>query len=201
MHPIVNALPIIIFISVIELRERFKEKFYLVLNSKMFKRSFLVYITINFIILLGRATYPAEDNLTIAQYIQKEIHKNKLKELYLISYDSHTVFQFGSLSGNFYKPKEAKEEIIGKDAPPQKRNEKILSFVKKLQEQNIDQFFIYHEHKKFYLGDPPFPEDFLFIRSQCSFEYNMLEEIEIKYNLYRLIRGKSTIKTIFRCSI
>ena len=169
MFPIINALPIIIFISVTDIREKFTERFNLIVYSKRFKIWFTIYIVINFIILLGRSTYPAAHRIIVAKYLWQEIHKHDPKQLHVISYDSAKVFHYRLLSLSFYKPRKAYEKVIFDNEPRQKRKEQILSFIKELKEKNIDDFFIHYEHTKFYSGEVPFPEDFLFMKDQCPF--------------------------------
>ena len=202
MFPIINALPIIIFISMINFKEQFEEKLSRILNSRALKISLQIYFIVNFLALLGRATYPAEYNLAISKYLVQKVRKQKFDIHFIISYHPDMAFVApGVLPLNFYKAKGIYEKIIHRDLSPKERIKKIHMFIKEIKGKDIDSFYVNFRHTRFYSGERPFPKDFLFMRNQCSFEYNMLEEIQIKYNLYRLVRSESKLNSLFKCNI
>ena len=221
MFPIVSIIPIMLFISIIKLKEKFSVRFKNFIQSKKVQIWAKVYLVFNIILLLQRAVLPVESRLVIAEYANRKL-KNKFNQVNFISYSPQNIFSHINLKRKFYKPQNMSETIMGKYGDPENKNY-IKTYLNELKSKNINTFFInfnhhklygdnfiitlinswgkYFGHTKMYPKEAPFPKDFLFMKEKCVFEYNMLENKFIKYNIYWVIRGISTIDSLFKCSL
>ena len=204
LFPLIIILPSILalFFIYVEKNNIYTHKVSQFLNNKIFIRCFKIWFVINFILLINKSFLPAHVDYSLQNHFYNQVTQLQTNAYllvygrsrpYKISFDSY-------LTKTFYKPKNLIEKIIDE-------NDELKSAIHILNEwkqQGIKDFYWLFPHTHFYLGNQkPMPKLYwaLEFDKKCKLEYSFLENIFIKFNLYRYVRWPKDMLSLYKCSI
>ncbi len=198
MYPLIYVLPLMIIHSLQVLLEDYGSKCRYIFNRKWFHISLKIFFFTNIVILFSRATYPAFPKLIDMNFLNENLHqKFQDRTAHLISIHPSGLYRWWLPSQSIYRPKNLIEIYLS----DKEVGLHIKKQIKEFQEKKINSFYLYFSHTRFYHGLPPFPKSLQAIEKKCDYLFNRLENKRIKYNIYRLIRQKNTLQSIYFCKI